>query len=123
MGARNFHDDKEKRQVPGPGSCNYFLNLDPVTFCINQNGTYFLAKYKSSGARNFSRLPSRASTAEKIVPGPGAYDISKEMMSPDGHYVTSKMHSSLVRKFGTSLRSHLNAKNDTPGPGNYKLPS
>ena len=94
-----------------------------MTFCINQNGNYFLAKYRNSGARNFSRLPSRASTAEKIVPGPGAYDISNELMSPDGNYITSKMHNSLVRRFGSSIRSRINKKNDNPGPGNYKLPS
>ena len=82
-----------------------------------------MAKYKNSCARNFSRLPSRASTAEKIVPGPGAYDVSNEQMSPDGSYITSKMHNSLVRRFGSSIRSHLNRKNENPGPGNYKLPS
>ena len=101
----------------------FIFKLDPVTFCINQNGSYFLAKYKNSCAKNFSRLPSRASTAEKLVPGPGAYDISNELMASDGTYLTSKMHNSLARRFGNSLRSRLNKKNENPGPGNYKLPS
>jgi hypothetical protein len=36
-------------KIPGPGKY-------PVTFTINETGTYFLSKYKSSGVRHFSKL-------------------------------------------------------------------
>ena len=99
------------------------INSDPIAFSLNSEGKYFLAKHHNSGAKNFSQLQSRGIKAENDVPGPGAYDMSRELMSSDGRYTSSKMHSSLVRKFGSSLRSDLNSNSLIPGPGNYKLPS
>lgn len=100
----------------------YIFMIDPTCFTINKDGSYFFSKFRNSLARNFSQLP-RAATAPKISPGPGKYDLSRELMASDGTYIISKIHNSYVRSFGNSLRSKLNQKNNNPGPGNYKLPS
>lgn len=44
-----YKEDKEKLKIPGPGKY-------PVSFCISETGTYFLSKYKNSGAKHFSKL-------------------------------------------------------------------
>lgn len=104
-------------RIPGPGKY-------PVTFTINETGTYFLSKYKSSGVRNFSKLEDRCKTAENRVPGPGHYDTSKADLSPTGKYAVSKIQNCTSRKFeGFSGRGEIAERKNTPGPGNYKLPS
>lgn len=108
--------DNLKKIIPGPGRY-------PVPFCINSKGKYFLAKYKNSFVRDFSKTQGRCQTTTNRVPGPGAYTTSAVDLSPKGRYISSKMNNCLVRKFGTSERGSLADRTNTPGPGNYKLPS
>ncbi len=68
--SRTPHENHSKDKVPGPGQY-------PVTFCINEKGSYFLTKYKNSCAKNFGKVQGRCQTAENKFPGPGAYDTSK----------------------------------------------
>lgn len=99
------------------------INLDPVSFAINEKGAYFLSKYKNSCVRNFKTTSARGKISQNKIPGPGAYDLAKTDLSPDGKYCISRMPSVLCRKFGSSQRSNIVVKVETPGPGNYKLPS
>jgi hypothetical protein len=85
---------------PGPGAY-------PITFCINEKGTYFLAKYKNSCVRNFAKIEGKTKLAENKFPGPGAYDVSKANLSPEGKYILSRMHSSLAQRFSITSRKPL----------------
>ena len=49
--------DSSKKLGPGPGTY-------PVSFTINERGRYFLAKYKNSCARNFSKSQGRCQTSQ-----------------------------------------------------------
>lgn len=49
LSGKPHEENKEKLKIPGPGTY-------PVTFCINDKGSYFLAKYKNSCVRHFSKL-------------------------------------------------------------------
>lgn len=81
----------------------YINSLDPITFGINEKGSYSLSKYKNSCVRNFNNnCEQRAKIQDNKVPGPGAYPTTKAEMSPEGKYCLSKMGSTLTRKFGTS---------------------
>ncbi len=75
-----------------------------MTFCINQKGTYFLSKYKTSCVKDFSRAGRRAQTHLNKVPGPGSYDTSHVNLSPSGKYVVSRMKNCLTRKFAITTR-------------------
>ena len=98
--------------MPGPGAY-------PVTFCINEKGTYFYSKYRNSCVRNFSSTLGRTEKNENKVRGPGAYNNSKIELSPDGKYTISRMRNCLTRKFAITTRKPLADRSDVPGPGNY----
>jgi len=56
----------------------YVVIIDPVTFTLNKNGKYFLAKYHNSSVQDFSKQMSRGiRTTGSSMPGPGAYDVTK----------------------------------------------
>jgi len=105
--------------VPGPGA---YPNYET----INSKGTYYVSKYKSSGASTFAPPHSeRWTDRSKIqIPGPGAYELSAGI-SPKGSYFVSKFKSSMTRSFGHSMRASASQQNLSigPGPGAYKLPS
>lgn len=109
-------EDKEKMKIPGPGAY-------PVTFCINEKGSYFLSKYKTSCVRDFSKTGGRPNILANKVPGPGSYATSSVDLSPVGRYVVSKLKNCLTRKFAITTRKPINDNNENPGPGSYKLPS
>jgi len=58
-----------------------------------------------------------------MLPGPGAYNMSSQDLSPKGRYCLSNLHNCLTRSFGSSLRGEVDLNKSTPGPGNYRLPS
>ena len=103
-------------KMPGPGSY-------PVTFTINEKGSYFLSKYKTSCVRDFSKTGGRPPALTSKVPGPGSYGTESVDLSPAGKYSISKLKSCLSRKFAITTRKPINENNENPGPGSYKLPS
>lgn len=106
---------------PGPGA------YAPKTG-ISANGSYFVSKFKDSGASTFSPKSSiRFKPHNKMTlafPGPGTYKPKFEM-APNGDYFVSTYKSSMCRTFSTSARESSPAKKalDVPGPGSYRLPS
>ena len=118
LAARIKHEDKEQIAVPGPGQYS-------SSFSISRNGSYFLAKHKSSCVRDFGKVLGRCNTIQANSPGPCAYDISAHQdISPDGKYALAKSTNCLSRSFGHSQqRGDVALNRYTPGPGNYKLPS
>ena len=109
-------EDKEKKNIPGPGTY-------PVTFTINEKGSYFLSKYKNSCVRDFSKTGGRPHIMTSKVPGPGSYSTNQVDLSPTGKYAMSKMRSCLTRKFAITTRKPIAENNENPGPGTYKVPS
>jgi hypothetical protein len=55
LAARIKHEDKEQIAVPGPGQYS-------SSFSISRNGSYFLAKHKSSCVRDFGKVLGRCNT-------------------------------------------------------------
>lgn len=51
------------------------IDIDGISFPISPDGNYYLAKYKNSLAKNFSKLENRPLTVDSKFPGPGAYDL------------------------------------------------
>ena len=106
---------------PGPGA------YAPKTG-LSLKGTYFISKFKDSGASTFSPKSSiRFKPFNKTTlafPGPGTYKPKYEM-TPEGDYFVSTYKSSNCRTFSTSARDSSPAKHalDVPGPGSYRLPS
>lgn len=98
--SKPHEEEKSKLKVPGPGAY-------PVTFCINEKGTYFLSKYKTSCVRDFSKVGGRSHTQSNKVPGPGSYDTSHVDLSPGGKYVVSRMKNCLSRKFAITTRKPI----------------
>jgi hypothetical protein len=94
-----------------------------VTFTINEKGTYFLSKYKSSCTRDFSKAGGRPQILTSKVPGPGSYSTTQVDLSPSGRYAVSRMKNCLTRKFAITTRRPIAENNENPGPGSYKLPS
>lgn len=103
-------------RIPGPGTY-------PVTFTINEKGSYFLSKYKNSCVRDFSKSGGRPHILTNKIPGPGSYNTSQVDLSPTGRYAVSKMKNCLTRKFAITTRKPIAENNENPGPGSYKLPS
>lgn len=89
---------------PGPGAY-------PATFCINEKGTYFLSKFKTSCVRDFSKVGGRSQLHSNKVPGPGSYDTSHVELSPAGKYVVSRMKNCLTRKFTITTRKPIAENN------------
>lgn len=65
---------KGKSKTPGPGSCKISPYEDPVTFCMNENGNYFLSKHKNTRTYNFGQGSRRNLTRDNKIPGPGTYN-------------------------------------------------
>lgn len=97
-------EDKEKMKIPGPGSY-------PVTFTINEKGSYFLSKYKTSCVRDFSKTGGRTSALSNKVPGPGSYGTESVDLSPAGKYSMSRLKNCLTRKFAITTRKAINENN------------
>jgi hypothetical protein len=76
--------NKSKSKTPGPG---YY----PVTLAINKQGKYPVSKLKNILCRNFGTTLGRKDITYSRGPSPGAYDITKASISPDGKYPLSKM--------------------------------
>jgi hypothetical protein len=112
----NFAERGSYMESPGPGTYK-------DTQAINKTGSYFVCKFKSSGATKINPNGSRKGLAsDSLAPGPGRYEILG--LPKDGTYFISKHPSSLARTFGRGgSRSSVELKIQTPGPGSYVAPS
>lgn len=100
-----------KQESPGPGQ---YENRE----VINQRGSYFLAKYKNSGAPAFNPPNSKRfkhyNNNSVSQPGPGHYTPKTDLPST-GEYFVSKYQGSMCRTFYHSDRTTLKIPKQSQG--------
>lgn len=105
-----------KRGVPGPGTYEEPLRMDPM-------GKYASSTYNNSKASNFNTGRRFKSPAPGLAtPGPGTYELPGNTV--DSHQVASNFHSILTRTLRTTEKRPPDfTRFKTPGPGSYRPPS
>ena len=83
-------------QLPGPGQYNPSKNF------VTQKNTFDIS---------FASKLSNGRSDHLTAPGPGNYEIKREITGPIG------------AKFGSEARNKVKTSSDNPGPGSYKIQS